>query len=306
VGRNRWTFSLRGLCLFVFLAAAVFAWIDSQRRAFWREHRTATELSDDHDVSLLLLDDDYYSLSDDSSVPRWAVGEIRHGRLYAPITSALVSDTPHPEEAKLDKRAWGLLQSLGSLTSLWIQKSLIPQEFTFAHFPELKWVVVYNSVLTEEQTASIGGLSKLDSLKLAGVGMTDDRLESIVHLTGLTTLDLVDDKITDAGIQRLKALRQLDRLSIGSTGVTGATLSQLTCQETLIHLDLSETQVDDSQIANVVRFTKLWQLALSGTKVTAARVREIAQLESLEILDLRQQRVNILPGKRADREAPFW
>lgn len=278
--RRRWTFSIQSLFFLVFLSAITFWWVQAQRRAFRLEHRAATLLANDYSASL------YCDLTASSSVPQWDLAQVRYGRLFTPITYAYVADTLDPQEAVLDEAAWTMLQSLKSLEDLWIQECHIPRHFVFSYFSHLSDVTIIDSLLTEEQLASIGRLLKLESLTLANVGLTDDSLKALSHLTGLTRLSLLEENITDAVIPWLDTLSELKKLQLSGTKVTGDILSGLHCQKSLTVLHLTETLTDDKHMQYIVRFRALQQLSLSGTRVTDAGIEYLSRMNELQYLNL--------------------
>jgi len=66
--------------------------------------------------------------------------------------------------------------------------------------------------------AQLGGLSKLESLRLENVRLTDAGVEQLTTLSELRDLHFTWNKISDKGIEKLKSFTKLRTLAIGSMG----------------------------------------------------------------------------------------
>jgi hypothetical protein len=118
-----------------------------------------------------------------------------------------------------------------------------------------------------EHTADISALrylrsDDLQALSMHKASLTDSQLASIENLTGLRSLNLNDNPITDRGMLHLKRLRNLEVLEL---------------------IDLPFT---DRGLAVVKNFPGLRKLNLNGTLITDRGLLKLQGLHKLEVLSL--------------------
>jgi hypothetical protein len=82
-------------------------------------------------------------------------------------------------------------------------------------------------------------------------------------------------KVTDAGLERLKAVKGLRRLHLSGTAVTDAGLAHLAGLKGLRHLYLGHTAIGDDGLEHLAGLPVLTGLQLHGTKVTADGVAKL-------------------------------
>lgn len=99
-------------------------------------------------------------------------------------------------------------------------------------------------------------------------------------------LDLIETKVTDAGVKELVGLKSLHTLNLGGTHVTDAGLKELANLKSLHALFLGGTQVTDAGLKELAGLKSLHTLWLFGTQVTDAGLKELAGLKSLHTLNL--------------------
>jgi hypothetical protein len=159
----------------------------------------------------------------------------------------------------------------------------------------------------------------LDRTKLTGGGMkdlalassfthrpkvTDAGLEHVKALTQLRNLDLSGTQVTDAGLEHLKSLTQMDGLSLDDTHVTGGGLAYLGGLSKLQRLYLDGTDVTDAGLENVKEFGQLYILTLQNTKVTDAGLKHLEGLTQLRGLWLVGTKVTKEGVKTLQRALP--
>lgn len=114
----------------------------------------------------------------------------------------------------------------------------------------------------------------------------DEDLRQVAGLTEVESLRLAGTGLTDAGIAHLAAAKSLRELDLSQTAVTDRGVAPLAELSALEQLFLTDTAVGDDGIRSLRRLERLSHLALSGTKVTAASLADITQLPALRWLSL--------------------
>ena len=95
-------------------------------------------------------------------------------------------------------------------------------------------------------------------------------LTPLQGMAALTHLNLMQTKVTDAGIAYLKSCKDLKYLNLNNTRVTDKGLAHLKDCQALAILDMSATKVTDEGLANLKDCRALTHLLLGGTKVSDA------------------------------------
>ena len=95
-------------------------------------------------------------------------------------------------------------------------------------------------------------------------------LTPLQGMAALTDLNLIQTKVTDAGIAYLTSCKDLKYLNLNNTRVTGKGLAHLKDCQALAILDLSAAKVTDQGLANLKDCKALTHLRLGGTKVSDA------------------------------------
>ena len=86
--------------------------------------------------------------------------------------------------------------------------------------PQLAWLDVSKTQITDAGLAEIGKLGNLTRLHLEKTGVTDAGMPHLAKLSKLEYLNLYGTKVTDAGVAELKGLKNLKKLFVWQTGVT--------------------------------------------------------------------------------------
>lgn len=96
-----------------------------------------------------------------------------------------------------------------------------------ADCPDLIWLNVHRSDVSDKGLVHLTGLKKLQRLRLDESGVTDGGLASLAGLSELHTLNLSRTGITDAGLVQLARLPKLVTLDVQRTHVTETGVQRL-------------------------------------------------------------------------------
>jgi hypothetical protein len=81
-----------------------------------------------------------------------------------------------------------------------------------ANVPEVIWLNIAGTKITNDGLKAVGGMKQLRRLHLEKTQIDDVGLEHLLGLTELEYLNLYGTKVTDAGISKLAGLKNLKRL----------------------------------------------------------------------------------------------
>jgi hypothetical protein len=95
------------------------------------------------------------------------------------------------------------------------------------------------------------------------------------ELAKVTSLDLNDTKITDAGLKEIAKLQQLTSLHLNHTQITDAGIKDIAKLQQLTHLYLHETKITDACLGDIAKWQQLLVLSLRNTKITKAGAAEL-------------------------------
>ena len=129
----------------------------------------------------------------------------------------------------------------------------------------------------DAELKELGGLTRLESLRLHNTQVTDAGLRELRGLTRLESLQLSNTQVTDAGLKHLRGRTSLWKLNLAGTQVTDAGLEHLRGLTSLWKLNLAGTQVTDAGLEHLKGMTNLWNLNLTGTQVTGEGVKNLQQ-----------------------------
>jgi hypothetical protein len=130
----------------------------------------------------------------------------------------------------------------------WLVELIGVDYFGHVTLAEIQWP----STGPDALLAQVGRLTQLDVL-ISSASLSD---AGLVHLQGLTKLELLDisgTKITDARLVHLKGLTNLFRLVLDGTQVTDAGLAHLKGLTNLESLNLANTRVTDAGVGELKR-----------------------------------------------------
>ncbi|MCP5084656.1 MAG: GTPase, partial [Alphaproteobacteria bacterium] len=116
----------------------------------------------------------------------------------------------------------------------------------------------------------------------------------LAALTNLTTLDLRNNNLGDAGAKHLAALTDLTALDLSGNKLGDAGAKHLAALTNLTTLDLRNNNLGDAGAKHLAALTDLTALDLSGNKLGDAGVKHLAALTNLTTLDLRNNNLGDL------------
>jgi Leucine-rich repeat (LRR) protein len=151
-----------------------------------------------------------------------------------------------------------------------------------AKLPEIEWIGLHLSDITEADLEHLKGLTKLRRLGLAGIKLGDAGLKRIEGLTTLEILFLMENPITDAGLDHLQRLTKLKELGLGQTKITDAGLEKLRVFGDMQTLGLQQLKVTTAGLEHLKALTKLKKLDLGGCN----QVRDLQPLRGLPLSEL--------------------
>ena len=111
------------------------------------------------------------------------------------------------------------------------------------HAPQLTWLILSGTTITDESLSDIGQMPRLAALNLAHTQISDSGLQHLAELRGLEFLSLDDTHITDDGLKYLGKLNRLQDLSLENTAITDAGLQWLRRLHGLKLLVVDGTQI---------------------------------------------------------------
>jgi hypothetical protein len=88
--------------------------------------------------------------------------------------------------------------------------------------PEIEWIGLHDSDISEAELDHLKGLTKLRRLGLAHLRLDDASLKRIEDMTTIEILFLMENPITDAGLDHLRKMTRLKELGLGQTKVADA------------------------------------------------------------------------------------
>ena len=120
--------------------------------------------------------------------------------------------------------------------------------------------------------------------------LTDGGLERLKAFPQIKGLDLSGSQVTDAGCKHLKVFTKLRRLELNGTKITDAGLENISGLAELEKLFLNDTKITDAGLRHIVKL-RLKSLDVRGTQVSNAGLADLRNMQTLEGLELSQTKV---------------
>ncbi|MBW2058218.1 MAG: hypothetical protein JRJ26_12055 [Deltaproteobacteria bacterium] len=133
-------------------------------------------------------------------------------------------------------------------------------------------------------------LNNLETLALP-TWTNDAGLSNVAGLVRLTTLNIPNSRITDAGMAFLKNLREMKSLVLTAANITDSGIEYLAGLSRLEILNLSNTRLTDAGMVHIAGLTNLRKLFLNRTGISDNSVPHILKLRNLERLDITGTRI---------------
>lgn len=202
--------------------------------------------------------------------------------------SAIGTGEPNRDAAEWVLRSGGRLQVLVDGQRREVQATAdLPAAGTAE--PTFKIVRIDFSVnekpVNERELDILAGLSELTDLRLDNIGVTDSVFDHLKSSTRLRDLSLLNTKVADSGLAKLKDFNLLT-LQISGTQVTDAGIMYLNGLPELDGLYMNRTAVTDNGLKSIASLSRLGGLGLGGTQVTDAGLVHLKSLTGLRDLRL--------------------
>ena len=163
---------------------------------------------------------------------------------------AVIDARPRAADGSIPDELWEVISSVSHVS---VRTSSI-SDTTVRQLSQHPGLVGLNisgrSTVTAAGIAELKKCPNLRSLHFFGVPVSPELLNAMVKLDSLTTLQLNDTSITDAGLEHLKGMTSLTRLYLHNTQITDAGLEHLKGMTSLAKLDLG-TQITDAGLAEI-------------------------------------------------------
>jgi Leucine-rich repeat (LRR) protein len=165
-----------------------------------------------------------------------------------------------------------------------------------AKLPEIEWIGLHLSDITEADLEYLKGLTKLRRLGLADIRLTDTGMKRLEGMTTLEILYLMENPITDAGLDHIQMLTKLKELGLGQTKITDTGLEKLKVYKDLQTLGLQQLKITTAGLEHLKGMTKLQKLDLFGCN----QVKDLKPLRGLPLVSL-----NLAYCNQLDTVAPL-
>jgi Leucine-rich repeat (LRR) protein len=152
------------------------------------------------------------------------------------------------------------------LGGAWVDRTVIRQIGTWG---QLRSVRVASAPLRDADLAPLAALTNLERLELLDVRLTDAGLKAFEKCVGLKWLLLNGTDVGDGSIALINGFKELRELGLADTSLTDAGLAELKLPD-LRRLDVSETLVSDESLAMLALSGRLNTIDVAGTRATAA------------------------------------
>ncbi len=143
------------------------------------------------------------------------------------------------------------------------------------------------SWVTDSDMAALAAMPKLARLDLSLTRITDHGLQQLKAAGQITDLDLrYAELVTDAGLAAVKEWKHLKRLNVQGTKISDTTLQHLSGVTSLESLDIGYAQITDVGLDLITSLPNLKELTIAGNKLTDNGLQPLRQLPGLTYLDL--------------------
>ena len=133
---------------------------------------------------------------------------------------------------------------------------------------------------------SMGNLTYLQTLLLAGNSISGELPQSMNQLTDLTHLDLSDNQLNLSVFAKLNHLTHLSFLAMANNHLSGTIPETISTLSALVHLDLSGNSISDEVPATIWQLPHLIHLNLSNNQLIGNILSGCDSATTLEYLNL--------------------
>jgi hypothetical protein len=152
---------------------------------------------------------------------------------------------------------------------------------------DLLWLTIESSGdVFNGGTPQLGRFSRLCTLTLIGMGITDSTISRVNGIDSVRALSLEHTAITDSGVTELPGLRRLWYVNLGNTRIEGTTLQSLSDLHELAEIVLDQTACGDVAMKGLTSVNSLQSVSLNWTQITDEGVCQLAELPNLRTVSL--------------------
>jgi len=130
-------------------------------------------------------------------------------------------------------------------------------------------------------------LPELNSLDLSLTHITDQGMQDIKNLRGITDLNLYfAEYVTDEGLAAIKEWKKLKRLNVHGTKISDTTLEHISGITTLESVNVGSAMLTDVGLERLTTLPNLKELTMGGNELGDAGLQALRQIPTLTYLDL--------------------
>jgi Leucine-rich repeat (LRR) protein len=186
---------------------------------------------------------------------------------------------------------------LVGLKTLFIRNSQISSD-AFIHLKDmvqLRAIIIHNIPLSAEGLRHLQILPHLEEINITldkpWDGEFNDQCMGIIQtFPAVRTLWIACNKVTDAGLDRIRGMTNLERLSIGSEQVTDAGLAKIAELQNLLWLDLNSSKIGDNGVRHLKKLTKLQTSILPSGQMSDGEIVEFKKaLPGVKVLQVKKR-----------------
>lgn len=146
-------------------------------------------------------------------------------------------------------------------------------------------------LITDDNLVHLKVLKNLETLTLPRQ-IGDSGLANVAGLTKLTTLNMPNTKVTDAGMVYLKNLVKMKSLVVSATNISDAGVANLVNMRDLEILNLSSTNITNNGLKYLQNMTRLRKLFLFRDDITDAGIQYLTGFQNLERLNIQATKIS--------------
>ncbi|MEZ5404367.1 MAG: hypothetical protein R2729_32100 [Bryobacteraceae bacterium] len=143
------------------------------------------------------------------------------------------------------------------------------------------------SWVTDTDLRRLAELPRLSYLDLSVTRITDQGMQALKNLPGVTDLNLrFAEYVTDEGLAAIKGWKKLRRLNIHGAKISDTTLEHIAGISTLESLDIGSAMITDVGPERLAALTNLKELTLGGNELGDAGLQALRLMPGLTYLDV--------------------
>ncbi|MCB1079334.1 MAG: hypothetical protein KDM64_16050, partial [Verrucomicrobiae bacterium] len=149
----------------------------------------------------------------------------------------------------------------------------------------LNWLDLGTSGITDQGLETVAKMSGIRELGLSSTRVTDEGMRQVANLRSLVSLDITDTSVSDEGLKYLRELPNLNSLMVDQK-VTDAGIDEILRHPTLVHLSFRNSPVTDAAMDRLMaclpdlKVVELFYTAVTGDKIKEMEARGIKVLKS--------------------------